>query len=63
MDTLHTNLNKRATTHNYVAEKLLFLFDWHSTEEQLCNTVKAITKEYPDDVDKNLSGGLKHFSC
>lgn len=61
VDALYTNLNKRATVYNYVAEKFSFLVDLHSSEEQLCDAVTAIIKEYPNDVDMNLLGELKHF--
>jgi hypothetical protein len=61
VDALYTNLNKRATVYNYVAEKCSFLVDLHSSEEQLCDAVTAIIKEYPNDVDMNLLGELKHF--
>lgn len=60
MVAFYTNLNKRTTVYNYVAEKSLFLVYLFSLKKQLCDAVTAIFQEYPNDVDINLSK-LNHF--
>lgn len=39
MDVLYMNLNKIATLYNYAAEKLSFLVDLHSSDEQQCDVI------------------------
>lgn len=38
-----------------------FLADLHSSDEQQCDVIRAVIEEYLNNVDKNLSGELKHF--
>lgn len=61
MDTLEANLQKRALIYQNIADKFSFLVDLDVPDSELQNGVKCLMKDYPEDVDINLIGKVKHF--
>jgi len=61
IDVLEANLRRSTTVYNYAANKFSFLVDLEASEAQLREAVETLMKEYPNDVDINLIGELKHF--
>ncbi|CAM1326808.1 Uncharacterised protein r2_g3576 [Pycnogonum litorale] len=61
IDVLESNLKKRAVIYENIANKFDFLVDINAPEKQLNAGVKLLMIDYPEDVDINLSGEMKHF--
>ena len=61
MDVLELNLARRASVYNDAARRFSFLTSLDATEEEICEGVNALSQTYPEDVDMNLVGELKHF--
>ncbi|CAM1299667.1 Uncharacterised protein r2_g959 [Pycnogonum litorale] len=61
MDALESNLAQRASVYNDAAKKFSFLTKLDATERQIREGVNALSQTYPEDVDMNLVGELKHF--
>ena len=61
IDILEAKLNRRATVYKYAADKFSFLVDLEDSKAQLHEAVTNLIKEYPNDVNTNLGGELKHF--
>jgi hypothetical protein len=57
---LEITLKKRATIYNTAGKRFTFLADLEASEIQLCEDIKFLMKDYPDDVDINF-GEIKHF--
>jgi hypothetical protein len=61
MDALESNLAQRASVYKDAAKKFSFLTKLDATEEEIREEVNALSQTYPEDVDMNLVGELKHF--
>ena len=61
IDALESNLAQRASVYNDAAKKFSFLTKLDATEEEIREGVSALCQTYPEDVDMNLVGELKHF--
>jgi hypothetical protein len=61
MDALESSLAQRASVYNDAAKHFSFLTKLEATEEEICEGVSALLQTYPEDVDMNLVGEVKHF--
>jgi hypothetical protein len=61
MDALEASLAQMASVYNDAAEKFSFLTKLEATEEEIREEVSALCQTYPEDVDMNLVGELRHF--
>jgi hypothetical protein len=60
MDALESSLAQIASVYTDAAEKFSFLTKLEATEE-IREGVSALCQTYPEDVDMNLVGELRHF--
>ena len=61
IDALNSNLARRGTVYSYAADRFSFLVNFEMSSEELKKSVQTLLEEYPQDVDMNLLGELKHF--
>ena len=61
IDALETNLKKRAVAYEEIANTFSFLIDFYASELSITERVNVLLNKYPDDVDGNLTGEVKHF--
>lgn len=61
MDALESSLEKRGSVYNDAAKMFSFLTKLEATEEEIREGVSALCQTYPEDVDVNLEGEVKHF--
>jgi hypothetical protein len=58
---LESNLERRASVYNDASKKFSFLTKLEATEEEIYERVSTLCQTYPEDVDINLVGEVKHF--
>src|SRR6266568_475387 len=63
IDTLQTQLQRRAEVYKNVANKFSFLSDLDLSADQYAQYSQKLMTEYPEDLDMNLCGQLKQFHC
>lgn len=63
IDTLQTQLQRRAEVYRNVGNKFSFLSDLNLSADQYSQYSQKLVAEYPEDLDMNLCGELKQFHC
>jgi hypothetical protein len=63
IDTLQTQLQRRAEVYRNVENKFAFLSDLNLSADQYLQYSQRLMAEYPEDLDMNLCGELKQFHC
>ncbi|GIX92659.1 zinc finger MYM-type protein 1 [Caerostris extrusa] len=58
---MEINLGRRASVYNDVVKIFSFLADPTLSKVELQRGVELLMQEYPDDVNRNLTGELVHF--